>query len=288
MLTTRFAGGLRARPLEARPDPRGLLDLVRHRSPQPQGRRDRRRARRLPRLHRRQGEGLSLAHRARRRAARPCQGGRDLEEDRRRLVGWTARSERLRAAGRAAHRRIVGRTVERRGRRLRIRQGARHRPKAEPGREPQGRGATGGATLAGRVAATANRDARHPAPFIEASGRRYALASRSSATMAAGIARPARPSWVTTRTNGRPCWSFNSAARARHGCRPAANGAASTWRGSLICACAAVPGMGKLVTARRSRASDYVDVDVNIPETLTRERPLAFGSPELRPPRRSP
>ncbi len=32
----------------------------------------------------------------------------------------------------------------------------------------------------------------------------------------------------------------------------------------------------------------YVDVDVNIPETLTRERPLAFGSPELRPPRRSP
>jgi len=31
----------------------------------------------------------------------------------------------------------------------------------------------------------------------------------------------------------------------------------------------------------------HVDVDVNIPETLTRDRPLAFGSPELRPPRRS-
>jgi len=31
----------------------------------------------------------------------------------------------------------------------------------------------------------------------------------------------------------------------------------------------------------------YVDVDVNIPETLTRGRPLAFRSPELRPPRRS-
>src|SRR5262245_56915600 len=31
----------------------------------------------------------------------------------------------------------------------------------------------------------------------------------------------------------------------------------------------------------------HVDVDVNIPETLTREQPLAFGSPELRPPRRS-
>jgi hypothetical protein len=29
-----------------------------------------------------------------------------------------------------------------------------------------------------------------------------------------------------------------------------------------------------------------VDVDVNIPDTLTREAPLPFGSPELRPPRR--
>jgi len=41
---------------------------------------------------------------------------------------------------------------------------------------------------------------------------------------------------------------------------------------------------------RHSRAQtciQYVDVDVNIPETLTRAQPLAFGSPELRPPRRS-
>jgi len=30
----------------------------------------------------------------------------------------------------------------------------------------------------------------------------------------------------------------------------------------------------------------FVDVDVNIPETLTRARPLAFGSKKLRPPRR--
>ncbi|MGB7097737.1 MAG: hypothetical protein WBD95_03085 [Xanthobacteraceae bacterium] len=29
----------------------------------------------------------------------------------------------------------------------------------------------------------------------------------------------------------------------------------------------------------------FVDVDVNIPETLTRPGPLPFGSPELRPPR---
>jgi hypothetical protein len=41
---------------------------------------------------------------------------------------------------------------------------------------------------------------------------------------------------------------------------------------------------------RHSRAQTcirYVDIDVNIPETLTRAQPLAFGSPELRPPRRS-
>jgi hypothetical protein len=31
----------------------------------------------------------------------------------------------------------------------------------------------------------------------------------------------------------------------------------------------------------------FVDVDVNIPETLTRPEPLPFGSPLLRPPRRS-
>jgi hypothetical protein len=31
----------------------------------------------------------------------------------------------------------------------------------------------------------------------------------------------------------------------------------------------------------------FVDVDVNVPETLTHPQPLAFGSPKLRPPRRS-
>ena len=29
----------------------------------------------------------------------------------------------------------------------------------------------------------------------------------------------------------------------------------------------------------------FVDVDINIEETLTRDEPLAFGSKELRPPR---
>jgi hypothetical protein len=32
----------------------------------------------------------------------------------------------------------------------------------------------------------------------------------------------------------------------------------------------------------------YVDVDANIPDTLTRRQPLPFGSPDLRPPRKTP
>ena len=31
----------------------------------------------------------------------------------------------------------------------------------------------------------------------------------------------------------------------------------------------------------------FVDVDVNVPDTLNRRQPLAFGSPDLRPPRRT-
>ena len=31
----------------------------------------------------------------------------------------------------------------------------------------------------------------------------------------------------------------------------------------------------------------FVDVDVNVPDTLKRRQPLAFGSPALRPPRRA-
>ena len=31
----------------------------------------------------------------------------------------------------------------------------------------------------------------------------------------------------------------------------------------------------------------FVDVDVNVPDTLKRRQPLTFGSPDLRPPRRA-
>ncbi len=38
---------------------------------------------------------------------------------------------------------------------------------------------------------------------------------------------------------------------------------------------------------RTQSCVDWVDVDVNRPETLTQDEPLPFGSPKLRPPRRS-
>jgi hypothetical protein len=39
--------------------------------------------------------------------------------------------------------------------------------------------------------------------------------------------------------------------------------------------------------SRPQQCVQFVDVDVNIPETLKRARPLAFGSAKLRPPRGS-
>jgi hypothetical protein len=60
--------------------------------------------------------------------------------------------------------------------------------------------------------------------------------------------------------------------------------------------CFYLDGIGELETAQSAwREGDshrqpqtcvrFVDVDANIPETLTRPEPLPFGSPQLRPPR---
>jgi hypothetical protein len=62
--------------------------------------------------------------------------------------------------------------------------------------------------------------------------------------------------------------------------------------------CFYLDGIGELETAQSAwREGDshrqpqtcvrFVDVDANIPETLTRPEPLPFGSPQLRPPRRA-
>ena len=101
MLTTQFAGGLRARPVDrapiATPGRSGLSPSAR-----PQGRRDRGQAGRLL-CCRRAGDNvyLSITGRASVRP-RSRQGQGNLEEDRRRVVeGRAGRSERPRAEDRA-------------------------------------------------------------------------------------------------------------------------------------------------------------------------------------------
>ena len=137
MMVTRFAEGLRARPLEARPernanmiwfvtDVRGTKDdeIAEHAEVC------------LVFIDHKAKAYLSLTGHA--VVTRdPRQGGRDLAEDRRCMVVRAGRSERARAALHAGARRTVGRTGERRGRGIRVRQGARDRRKAKSRREPQ-------------------------------------------------------------------------------------------------------------------------------------------------------
>ena len=42
---------------------------------------------------------------------------------------------------------------------------------------------------------------------------------------------------------------------------------------------------GERIVKQPQACVRFVDVDVNIPETLARSEPLSFGSPDLRPPR---
>jgi Pyridoxamine 5'-phosphate oxidase like len=140
MLTTRFAGGLRARPLEARPnrddgqiwfvtdlhsgkqreieseDDVGLVFIDAHE------------------------KGVPLDHGTRTGASRPRQGRCDLEIDRQCMVARSGRSKCLRVARHAHHRGTLGRAGEKGRRRIRIGQGAAHRHQTQSRGEPQGDG----------------------------------------------------------------------------------------------------------------------------------------------------
>ena len=138
MLTTRFGGGLRARPLEPRPDREaGMIRFV----TDVRGRKDDE-IEAQPDvcfivIEPKDKAYLSITGRAD-RDARPRHGCGDLEEDRRRVVaGRTGRSERARAGLEPVTGGAVGRAVKLGGRGLRIRQGEDHRREAEPRREPQ-------------------------------------------------------------------------------------------------------------------------------------------------------
>ncbi|HEX2352137.1 MAG: hypothetical protein ACM30D_18200 [Hyphomicrobiales bacterium] len=78
---------------------------------------------------------------------------------------------------------------------------------------------------------------------------------------------------------------FNSAATARQkGYRVMAHGAARMsprWQTFGF-----VTGAGEVGSSTGRLKSAFNDVDVNVPATLKRRQPLAFGSSELKPPRR--
>jgi general stress protein 26 len=117
MLTTRFAGGLRARPLEARPErDTGLIWFVTdlHSSKEQEIETEHDVA--LVFIDAKEKAYLSIT--ACRGDARSRQGRADLEADRRRVVERSERSRCVRAARAPAHRGAMGRTSEQRGRRL--------------------------------------------------------------------------------------------------------------------------------------------------------------------------
>lgn len=137
MLTTRFAGGLRARPLEPRPNrDAGIIWFVT--DLQRKGIRNRVRERCRACIHRCKVQRLSLDHGARRNMARRCQGGRNLEVHRQHVVEGTRRSERVRSARHSVDRRVMGWAVEQSRRSVRVRQGATHRRRTEPRRASKG------------------------------------------------------------------------------------------------------------------------------------------------------
>ncbi len=142
MLTTRFAGGLRARPLEPRPDRdegviyfvtdvRGAKDDEIESAPEVG----------FVVIDHKAKAYLSITGRADGDAATSAKAAAIWKKTDN--VWWPdgpRRSERARAAACAGARRAVGRTVEFRRGGVRIRQGAHHRREAEPRRESQGDG----------------------------------------------------------------------------------------------------------------------------------------------------
>ena len=127
MLTTRFSGGLRARPMDARPDRDAgaiffLTDVRGYKDDEIAANPD------VCYVVTIQDDNVYLSITGRASVARDTGPSREnLEEDRRHLVeGRAGRSERPRADHRAAHRGALGRAVQFAGRRVRVRQGEDH------------------------------------------------------------------------------------------------------------------------------------------------------------------
>ena len=143
MLTTSFPGGLRARPVEARPErDAGLIWFVTDRRSGKEHEIDAEHDVGLVFIDARDKAYLSITARAEVRHDH-AKAAEILEKHRRRVVERTGRPKCVRAARTPPHCRTVGRPGERRRRRVRIRQGADHGQEAESRREPQGDGEDG-------------------------------------------------------------------------------------------------------------------------------------------------
>src|SRR6185312_4823560 len=153
MLTTQFAGGLRARPIESRPDRDGGLiffvtDIHSAKEDEIEARPD------VGLVFVDPGDKAYLSMTARasvtRDAGKTRAAWRKTDE-----VWWSGpgRSERMPAADRACHRGIVGRTGERRRHRLRVCHGKVDRRGAEARRKPQDNGQDAG-RVSRRIART--------------------------------------------------------------------------------------------------------------------------------------
>jgi general stress protein 26 len=138
--TTRFAGGLRARPLEARPDrTAGIIWFVTDLRSSKEHEIESEHDVGLVLVDAKANAYLSITARAdvRRAPAKTSEIWKATDDT---LVARTGRSERLRATRSPANRGTMGLAVEQRRRRVRVHQGAAHRRKAEPRRESQGDG----------------------------------------------------------------------------------------------------------------------------------------------------
>ena len=170
---------------------------------------------------------------------------------------------------------------------LRVRQGAAHRRGAEPGREPQG----DDENVMGRGVVQRRSTARPPSKRPSVAYRRFWRAVRAHQQITCiygGHDRVVCPIILGYSGDGQEAvFAFQIGGGSTKKLPPAGD-----WRCFHLADVTDISlRSGEWQSGTRHTRPQscvrYVDVDVNIPETLTRGRPLAFRSPELRPPRRS-
>ena len=253
MLTTSFPGGLRARPVEARPErDAGLIwfvtDLRSGKEHEIEAEHDVG----LVFIDAKAKAYLSITARAevRRDHAKAAEIWKRSDN-----MWWKGPDdpERLRIARAPSHRRAVGRPGERRRRRVRIRQGTHHRREAEPRREPQGDSENDKSCCPAQIRDPRTKTAEHGLPdHLEGNPRPQADRLQLWRSSARGV--PAHPGLQGVRRRS----SIRVSSRRRELTAAAAreaNGAASISMASRTFRCAKAPGVAAPGTARHKPAS---------------------------------